>query len=378
MSYDLYTTGEKMSIALTKKDTAITLDRASAALRSLYVGDALSMPAHWFYNPQDILQAFPGGIQKLEDAPSYHPSSIMSLHSTARGGRGTQSGGAGRSVVGEVILKGKTPFWGQANQHYHQGMKAGENTLNAHCARLITRSMIAAGRYDQDQFLDDYIRFMTADVPQHPDTYAESFHRGFFANLESGKPRDRCGAVTHDTPSVGGLVMMAPIAISARLNGIALADVQALCREHLFLTHPDANLVRICDAYIELIDALLFRKDGETPRNQLITAAQNSIGLSLSKLTAQARTDSDVLGGRYSTACYITDSWPGLLYLAYKYVDNLETALLANANLGGDNVHRGAVLGVILGLANSHTVDEFFTGLKDRQAIDMEISALLQ
>jgi len=96
--------------------------------------------------------------------------------------------------VGEVILKGKRSFWGLPNQHYHQGMKAGESTLNAHCARVVTRSMIAAG-------------------------------------------------------------------------------------------------------------------------------------------------------GRYSTACYITDSWPSILYLAYKYADDLQAALLANTNLGGDNVHRGAVLG---------------------------------
>ena len=33
-----------------------------------------------------------------------------------------------------------------------------------------------------------------------------------------------------------------------------------------------------------------------------------------------------------------------------KYADDLETALVANTNLGGDNCHRGAVLGALLGL----------------------------
>lgn len=38
-----------------------------------------------------------------------------------------------------------------------------------------------------------------------------------------------------------------------------------------------------------------------------------------------------------------------MLFLAVKYCDNLEAGLIANTNLGGDNVHRGTVLGALLG-----------------------------
>lgn len=336
------------------------------------------MPVHWYYNPIDIIKAFPSGIQKLEDATEYHPSSIMSLHSTAKGGRGKQATGVGREIVGEVILKGKRSFWGLPNQHYHKGMKAGENTLNAHCARMLTRAMIAGGgRYDKERFLNDYINFMTADPPRHSDTYAESYHRGFFANLESGTPPERCGAVTHDTPSVGGLVMLPPIAITLFLRGKPLQSVQDVCREHLVLTHPDTFLARIGDAFVKLISDLLFRKDDTEARQPIAEAAQRSMGINVSSLAAKARTDNDVVGRRYSTACYITDSWPSILYLAYKYANDPKAGLLANTNLGGDNVHRGAILGVILGLATNRTVDAFFNSLRDRQAIDEEIMALI-
>ncbi len=356
----------------------ITVLRARAGLQSLYVGDSLAMPVHWYYNPLDILSAFPGGIQHLEDAPGYHPSSIMSLHSTARGGRGPQTAGKGREIVGGVILKGKRAFWGVPNQHYHRGMKAGENTLNAHCARVVTRSMTAAGgRYDKVRFLSDYIDFMTADPPRHPDTYAESFHRGFFANLESGKTPDRCGAVTHDTPSVGGLVMLGPIAIAGFLRKHSLKTVQNLCREHLFLTHPDAFLARISDAFVELVEHLLYTTKQDEPRQVIADTARQSVGLDLKRLASQVHADNEVAGGRYSTACYITDSWPVILYLACKYADDLKAALLANTNLGGDNVHRGAVLGLILGLATGRTVDSFFNQLTDHQGIDAEITALI-
>ena len=101
-------------------------------------------------------------------------------------------------------------------------MPAGENTLNAYCCRALLRVLAGdCGHYHRDNFLDAYIELMTAEPPQHPDTYAESYHRGFFANLDQGRPAHKCGAVTHDTASIGGLVTIAPIVFAERLAGIS-------------------------------------------------------------------------------------------------------------------------------------------------------------
>jgi len=43
---------------------------------------------------------------------------------------------------------------------------------------------------------------------------------------------------------------------------------------------------------------------------------------------------------------------PAVLYLALKYHDAPEKALIVNTNLGGDNAARGAVLGALLGAEN--------------------------
>lgn len=40
-------------------------------------------------------------------------------------------------------------------------MVAGENTLNALCARVVLRGIAREGRYDPAAFLDDYVAFMT-------------------------------------------------------------------------------------------------------------------------------------------------------------------------------------------------------------------------
>lgn len=354
--------------------------KVDAALKNMFVADALAMPVHWFYNQADIEKAFPGGVSRLEAAPAVHPSSIMSLHSTCAGGRGSQEKNRQmREIVGDVILKGKRHFWGQPHMHYHQGMQAGENTLNAHCARVLIRSITAnSDGYDTQRFLDDYIHFMTDNPPKHPDTYAESYHRGFFANLENGKAKDLCAAKTHDTPSIGGLVMIAPIVFAERLRGVPINAVKDQCRQHLYLTHPDDALARVCSDYVQLLNDLLFRDSEQTVAEILARTAKSSCGLDVEALVKKAPDDRYVVGRMFSTACYITDSWPSVLYLAYKYAAAPKQALLVNTNLGGDNVHRGIVLGALLGLMEGKFLSDWFDQLTQQHEIENEINTLLK
>jgi len=351
----------------------------------LFIGDALSMPVHWFYNPLDIQRAFSGGVTKMESAPEFHPSSIMSLHSTTSGGRksSARKRGVSREIVGDIILRGKRQYWGIPNQHYHRGMQAGDNTLNACCARVMMRCLIESnGQYDEQQFLDDYIEFMTAETPRHPDTYAESWHRGFFANRENGLPLDQCGAVTHDTPSVGGLVMIVPLALKLLLDSgddaEAVDAVSRTCRKQLMLTHPDELLARVCDAMVVLFSGLLSRQDDDSDVLPLLVRASRCIpGVDLNMHWQKAPSDMHVVGGNYSTACYITDSWPSLLYLAGKYKDSAETVMLANTNLGGENAHRGSVLGAIVSLIQGETSERLLSQLLHKAEIDYEIDRLV-
>ncbi|HAG71363.1 MAG TPA: ADP-ribosylglycohydrolase family protein [Gammaproteobacteria bacterium] len=359
-------------------NTDTSRERIESALRCLFVGDSLAMPVHWYYNPGDIYKQFPGGIYKLEDAPAFHPSSIMSLHSTRQGGRSYLSKKKATEIVGDVILKGKRQFWGVQNQHYHQGMKAGENTLNAHCVRVAMRSLsLNQGAYSKEIFLKNYIALLTADKPEHPDTYAESYHRGFFANLEQGVPPEKCGATTHDTASVGGLVMLAPIVFSGFLHGLPIDDIKAQCHEHLFLTHPDDYLTKIAGDYVELLIRLLGRDESEDAQEIIANAALKSIKLNLKELSAKNYSDFEIVGGIFTSACYITGSWPSVLYFAYKYCGDVEQALIANTNVGGDNAHRGSVLGVILGLVSNRNAQDWFNSLTETENINREITTLI-
>lgn len=352
---------------------------AKASLCNLFIGDALSMPVHWYYRPGDILGQFgPMGIQEMHAAPERHPSSIMNLHSTKAGGRRAVEGQSATSeVVGDVILKGKRDLWGQDGTHYHHGMPAGENTLNAWWARELSQYLIDENEYSLKTWAQRYIDFMTAEPARHPDTYAESCHRGFFANWASGKDPLKCGAVTHDTPSMGALVTVAPLVI-ALLNTHELAQIKRVCRDHVGLTHPDESLLKVVDAYVSLLWSLLNLDQKDDNKVPLFQTAINATGtVNLEKMLQSDRGDAAIVGGRYSLACYISDSWPSVCYLAAKYHTTPHKALVVNTNLGGENAHRGSVLGTLIGAASGEIPAAFYSQLAHQQELDKLIDQFL-
>ncbi|MCX7554500.1 ADP-ribosylglycohydrolase family protein [Marinicella sp. S1101] len=360
----------------TQKKTPYIQKKAQAAIRNTFIADALAMPVHWYYRVADIYKAFPDGVNKFVAAPANHPSSIMNLHSTNHGGR-KGSAKANKQIVGEVILKGKARYWNQANVHYHHGMPAGENTLNAYTVLWLLQSIINnGGAYDEAEFLQLYINNMTANSPQHPDTYAESYHRGFFANYAAGKSPNACGAVTHDTASVGGLVRIGPFALLLLHQGRDVDEVKKLSTEHLLLTHPDENLKRVCSRYVDLIAALYHNDDVDAVERILYEAFKTNTSLKIQPEQVSRLADEYVVGQVYSTACYISDSWPAVLYLALKYHRDPKAALISNVNVGGDNVHRGSVLGFILGVANPVDLGDTYGVLLNQKRINQSVEQL--
>ena len=320
-------------------------DRMRGALWGMFVGDALAMPVHWYYSISTLWQDF-GQIRDYQAPKAHHPNSIMALANTGKAGRGNQVG----DIVGNVILKGKKQHWGQANRHYHQGMQAGDNTLNLLCARVLLRSLNAKGHYDKTDFLNEYIRFMT-EPDRHNDTYAESYHRDFFANYASGVVPEKCaGPDGHDTASIGGLVSL-PLIIMATISDYSLTTISEVALSQQRLTHSSALLER----YTIELSKLLFHifHDINPDTEQIACTASSNLGFPAAKVIQSVRrnnsADSDVIGGILSPACYIDQSFPSVLYLAARYPNDFESAMIANTNVGGDNCHRGGVLGAILG-----------------------------
>jgi len=291
------------------------------------------MPAHWYYN-RAALAADYGEVRDFVPPRNPHPDSIL-----------WRSSYTPLNEKGE-ILHDQAQYWGERGIHYHQNLAAGENTVTLQLAHLLQDSLIACGGYDADDYLNRYLDFMTTPG-SHRDTYLEECHRGFFQNYARGENPRRCGI---QEKHIGGLAGIIPLAVWYQDDAAAAHES---AHEHLSLTHPGRAMA---DAASLIIDLLLPVLNG-APLGEVIAdlhARQVSplLGFSLTKLLALP--DTDVIGPHFSPACYVADSVPGTIYLAAKYHDRPEAGLIANTNLGGDNVHRGAVLGALLGAANGY------------------------
>ena len=348
-----------------------TADRLRGCLWGMFVGDALAMPAHWYYDVA-ALQRDLGALRDYRAPRPHHPDSIMGKASTGQAGRGPQDG----DVVGGVILHGRKHLWARPHTHYHHGLEAGDNTLNLLCARVLVRSLTACGGHDPAAFLRDYITFMTTPG-SHRDTYAESYHRAFFANWARGVPAERCaGDEGHDTASIGGLVPLAPVVLAGHADP---SRARATLLAQLRLTHRSSVLERHALVYGELLLALL--TGGEL--RSLAPDAGARLGFAVAAVVEQVergrQTDLGVIGRMLSPACYIDQSLPAVLYLAARYGTDVEGALVANTGCGGDNCHRGAVLGALLGAAHgvAGIPRRWIDGLRERSALSLEIEAFV-
>ncbi len=348
---------------------AVDNDRIRGALWGMFVGDALAMPVHWYYDVAALQRDY-GTLRNFEPPREFHPNSFLAKASTGSSGRGSQQG----SVVGDVILHGKKQLWSRPNLHYHYGLQRGDNTLNLLCVRVLLRAMNALGRYSSDDFLRDYVTFMTSPG-SHNDTYAESYHRDFFANYSRGIPPEQCaGKEGHDTASIGGLVGLPPVILATFREEDFLAQLR--------LTHCSAKLERYARALGQLLPRLLSASAAEIKPS--VCAVAETLGFAatqiVEKMDRDNRSDLEVIGGMLSPACYIDDSFPAVLYLAARYAHDFEAALIANANVGGDNCHRGAVLGALLGagLGFRAIPQRWIQGLHERAELEKEIESFVE
>ncbi len=310
--------------------------KSRGALYGLCIGDALAMPVHWYYNRQALFRDY-GRVTDYLAPRNPHPDSIL-----------WRSKYVAKNSRGE-ILHDQANFWGQRGIHYHQFLAAGENTLNIKISQLLIESLLQNDGYDPDDFLKRYIHFMTTPG-NHRDTYIEECHRNFFANYARGRSPRNCGA---DEKHIGGLVGIIPIVVFY-CNQPEQARNKAL--EHLALTHPG---VKMADAASLVIELLLQILEGKPLQKAIIEEIEMQrtalVGHPFIKWLDHP--DDMVIGPRFSTACYVEDSVPAVLYLALKYYADPENALIVNTNLGGDNAARGAVLGALLGA--THGVEGF-------------------
>ena len=94
------------------------------------------MPVHWYYDRGAMDQDYPE-LNRYLPPRSHHPDSIL-----------WRSEYTPLNEKGE-ILHDQARFWGQRGIHYHQNLRAGENTVNFKLAQALHHQVSLGGRYDR-------------------------------------------------------------------------------------------------------------------------------------------------------------------------------------------------------------------------------------
>ena len=305
-----------------------TSSRWHQAFLGSLAADALAMPAHWYYDTAALHRDY-GTVDRFLEPKNPHPGSILwrsEYHALNEKGN---------------ILREQAQYWGRRDVHYHQFLKAGENTLNFRLARELYSFVRQRGGYDPDAWLERYIARML-EPGWHRDTYVEEYHRAFFTRYAQGKKPRKCGI---SDEHIGGLATVP--ALCAALEGMPLSELRAVVKEHVGLTHAHANVLRAADTLVRLLWGIAH---GDAVRDVIRREAGDWISGNKSDSWLH-QPDEHVIGSRFSPACYIADAMPASLYLVWKYHNDFTAGIVANAMVGGDNCHRGAVVGSLLGAA---------------------------
>ncbi|MBC7543332.1 MAG: ADP-ribosylglycohydrolase family protein [Candidatus Sericytochromatia bacterium] len=305
------------------------MTRSVVAFVGSLVADALAMPVHWYYDREALRRDY-GLVEGYQAPRNPHPGSILWRSRYEAPNEACD------------ILREQAQWWGQRDIHYHQFLLAGENTLNFRLATALFQQVQEAGGYDPARWLDHYVTLML-QPGWHRDTYVEEYHRGFFQRYARGTPPLDCGI---SDEHIGGLAQVP--ALVAALTGEPHEQVRRVVQSHVALTHRHEGVLKAADTLVRLLLAL---EAGVPLREAIRTEAADWLSPTKAEKW-QSQPDEVIVGQRYSTACYIAEAMPASLYLAWKYHDDVMAGIIANTMVGGDNCHRGAVVGSLLAAAN--------------------------
>ena len=375
------------SNASTNANTSMSINKTVLELRlrnalwSYFAGDALAAPTHWFYGgPRQVQQYYKGLISDYTKPAYTLQGSIMNKSNLNGGGRasGSVSSSSQKTIIGDVINHGKAGLWSPSKEiHYHATLAAGENTLEVQLARVLMKSIVATGGvFDADHFRQAYISFMTTPG-SHNDAYASTCHRMFFKNWVAGvDPKDCPDNDKHNVDTIDGLVLPTIVSLSQvakawENDAPAALTAEQAAADCVRVTRNSPVLEQAARAWSRLVVGTLSGK-------QSLDEAVQQTASSLGYRRPVARDDE-------MTACYLDSAFPSLLNSLYKFSalpdsksswSHVWSALLQNANMGGENVHRGSSLGSVLGgLVSQEALQEskLAKGLHDRAQLATEI-----
>lgn len=341
---------------------ATLADRAAGALIGALIGDALGLGCHWYYDLAELRREY----------------GTITGYTTPKPGR------------------------------YHAGMRAGQLSQAGLIQAMLMQSVVAAGDYseaDVTRRLDEELFPQLDGTPMHgPGGYTnQSLREAWRRRVEQRLPWSQTGGAADTSESAERAIVLA--ALYAGQPRQLAHSVVSNCQ----LTQNDPAIVAMSLAYAAVLgelvagatmspaisETLMQRvKAGELPFHSVTgqgyapppAAADRPQAGNFSSpdalltpaYAAQTARDPAIriepaakIATVYGLPCAIYHLLPAAYYLATRFADDFESAVLAAINGGGQNMSRamltGALVGAQVGLAG--IPQRFIDGLEDGAAL---------
>lgn len=327
---------------MTTDKTLSTADRAAGALMGAFIGDALALGPHWYYDLDEL-----------------------------------------RSRYGEWVSDYAAPM----PDHYHAGMKAGESSQAGLLLRLTLESLADCGAYDEGDFCrrmdEDFFPHIDG-VPMHgPGGYtSQSIREAWRKRVQQGLP---WGQVAGNADTTEAAERTLALAVRYALDPAALAE--AVTRNTV-LTQTDGTVVAMTVAFGAVLGMLVEGhaldasisaklmarvKAGALPFHSVTVgnlkapkageAESPTVGrfpspdaLLTPSAIARAAHDPGIriepawkVSLVYGMPCAVYHQFQPAYYLAARFAGDFESAVLHAVNGGGQNLARAMLTGALVG-----------------------------
>ena len=318
------------------------MDRVSGAIMGALIGDALGLGCHWYYDLNAMRQDY-----------------------------------------GPWVNDYTTP----KPDRYHGGMKAGQASQTGYILTLLLRSVAEWGEYRQDDFtrrLDNQLFPLLNGTPVYgPGGYtSQSIREAYRRRVEQEKGWHETGGHADTSESAERAIVLA--AHYAHDPG----KVAEVVSRHCLLTQADEAIVAMTTAYNVVLSRLIIGEKFTPALSDQLMQLVHSGQLPFHAVTGQnlapprpgdpdppragrfsspdalltpgyvarAAVDPDIriepawkVSIVYGMPCAIYHQLPAAYYLAARFHDDFESAVLHAVNGGGQNMSRAMLVGALVG-----------------------------
>ncbi len=293
-------------------------DTLKGLVYGAFIGDALSLGAHWIYNPSKITR-----------------------------------------IYGRI-----TDYISPKDNKYHAKKAPGDVSHYGDQTMALLQSLAAGQRWDLQEFAQRWRR-MFADYSD----YMDSATQQTLDNFAAGAAPDDAGSGSDDLSAVGRI---APLFAVAALK--QPAALHTAVRQQTAMTHNDPGVIEAGDFFAAVVMSVLAGSDISAAIFDAANRPYKTLPVVTWVAEAQDCLELDTVEAiaKLGQTCHNPDAFPSTIYLLLKYGDDLEACLIDNVMAGGDSAARGLLIGMVLGARRGFSAipKRWVTGLRRASEID--------